>query len=577
MTSRFTPFVATLLMGLFAASSVALASPWIHTIASECDDNFALGDAETCGDMAVELGVEPDFNDAGQIAFSDATGIYRYDLMGGGLITLATYGQQDTTCGKANAGQMDAFGPAVRINDAGDVAWTAGLCYSDQPLVQPRCPDCPVDDDSVPNLCGQTLQRGLFAGNAYGFERMVHPGASLWEADFEMLEDGGVVAASFSADACDASGSTFALRRVDSGATLLAFGQAAPDGLGTFGHRHGPWSVTLNDTFVSFSGGKSAPELVHAFSQDGSPAGWSHLLDHTADKKAGFQTMLSCGGSMDIGPSSFSGGKGSKVKLGTVPTAAKPTKSRAGKSRAARCAMYTPIADAYNKPDLGCVACATEAPAVVWATRTVGHWGMDVPCGEGDKVLIEVDTATGGMVTELINLSTTPITTHPTWRIAPHTVTGATAADGIAVFSARFGPPGQEHTPALFAVDGQGMLRALTVAGDPLPDQYDRAFTDFGRPVVNADRMIGFHAEHQGSEGDRVGAIMIMVYIFPPAPPVCVGDLNFDGVVGSGDLMEVLASWGKCTGCDADLNDDGQVDQGDLTEILAGWGECNPS
>jgi hypothetical protein len=66
------------------------------------------------------------------------------------------------------------------------------------------------------------------------------------------------------------------------------------------------------------------------------------------------------------------------------------------------------------------------------------------------------------------------------------------------------------------------------------------------------------------------------------APSICPADIapagsGGDGVVGAGDLAELLASWGACPGCPADLapaGGDGVVDAADLAQLLAGWGAC---
>jgi V8-like Glu-specific endopeptidase len=59
-----------------------------------------------------------------------------------------------------------------------------------------------------------------------------------------------------------------------------------------------------------------------------------------------------------------------------------------------------------------------------------------------------------------------------------------------------------------------------------------------------------------------------------PEPNNCPPDLNGDGVVDGGDLLQLLASWGPCAGCPADLNGDNVVDGGDLLQLLAAWGPC---
>lgn len=52
-------------------------------------------------------------------------------------------------------------------------------------------------------------------------------------------------------------------------------------------------------------------------------------------------------------------------------------------------------------------------------------------------------------------------------------------------------------------------------------------------------------------------------------------DLDGDGVVGAGDLAQLLGSWGPCPAgeiCPADLDGDGTVGAGDLAALLGSWG-----
>jgi len=57
----------------------------------------------------------------------------------------------------------------------------------------------------------------------------------------------------------------------------------------------------------------------------------------------------------------------------------------------------------------------------------------------------------------------------------------------------------------------------------------------------------------------------------PPQPCPIGGDLDGDGVVGSGDLALLLAAWGECEGCGADLDGDGEVGGSDMAVLLASW------
>jgi len=62
--------------------------------------------------------------------------------------------------------------------------------------------------------------------------------------------------------------------------------------------------------------------------------------------------------------------------------------------------------------------------------------------------------------------------------------------------------------------------------------------------------------------------------VYEISAPECPGDVNEDGVVGSIDLAEILASWGYCQGCPADISGDDLVDVYDLCIVLADWGTC---
>lgn len=60
-----------------------------------------------------------------------------------------------------------------------------------------------------------------------------------------------------------------------------------------------------------------------------------------------------------------------------------------------------------------------------------------------------------------------------------------------------------------------------------------------------------------------------------PGVEVCPCDLNYDGVVGSGDVQVILDAWGEAEpGSIADLNGDGMVDGFDLGILLKCWRDC---
>lgn len=58
------------------------------------------------------------------------------------------------------------------------------------------------------------------------------------------------------------------------------------------------------------------------------------------------------------------------------------------------------------------------------------------------------------------------------------------------------------------------------------------------------------------------------------ACPACPADVDGNGIVNTGDLLQVLADFGFCNGCDSDVDGSGLVDTGDLLSVLAAWGDC---
>jgi hypothetical protein len=49
------------------------------------------------------------------------------------------------------------------------------------------------------------------------------------------------------------------------------------------------------------------------------------------------------------------------------------------------------------------------------------------------------------------------------------------------------------------------------------------------------------------------------------------GDLDGDGSIGMGDLLEIIANWGDCNGCLSDLDQNGTVSTSDLLALISLW------
>jgi len=54
----------------------------------------------------------------------------------------------------------------------------------------------------------------------------------------------------------------------------------------------------------------------------------------------------------------------------------------------------------------------------------------------------------------------------------------------------------------------------------------------------------------------------------------CVGDIDGDGSVAFGDLVQLLSAWGPCDACEEDLDGSGTVGFGDLVLLLSAFGPC---
>ena len=56
--------------------------------------------------------------------------------------------------------------------------------------------------------------------------------------------------------------------------------------------------------------------------------------------------------------------------------------------------------------------------------------------------------------------------------------------------------------------------------------------------------------------------------------PACPADINNDGSVDFGDLIQLISKWGNCPDCPEDINSDGEVNFTDLLQITSTWGPC---
>jgi hypothetical protein len=136
-------------------------------------------------------------------------------------------------------------------------------------------------------------------------------------------------------------------------------------------------------------------------------------------------------------------------------------------------------------------------------------------------------------------------------------------------------------------VDGDGDQDVLSASsGDDTVAWYDN---EGGNPPTFVARTIStgaggaqaVHAADLDGDGDTDVASASSIdgrvrWFENEQMTACPADLDGDGVVGFGDLLIVLATWGPCVGCTADIDDDRIVGFGDLLILLSTWGPCRP-
>jgi photosystem II stability/assembly factor-like uncharacterized protein len=119
--------------------------------------------------------------------------------------------------------------------------------------------------------------------------------------------------------------------------------------------------------------------------------------------------------------------------------------------------------------------------------------------------------------------------------------------------------------PRLFAGTGAGVFASFDGGVTWIKDGLDLPNVNIGDLVVDTGRDTILAGTY--GRGTWVADL-------PALPGTCPADLDDDGLVGIGDLLAVLSSWGTCPGCDADLDGDGLVSFADALELLAAWGPC---
>jgi hypothetical protein len=92
---------------------------------------------------------------------------------------------------------------------------------------------------------------------------------------------------------------------------------------------------------------------------------------------------------------------------------------------------------------------------------------------------------------------------------------------------------------------------------------------DYSEVEVDPVNGITFWAHHEYREASW------RTWVQAVTPPFHPADLNFDGMVGTADLLILLGEWGPCADCDdcpADLDGNCVVSTSDLLILLSAWG-----
>jgi len=93
--------------------------------------------------------------------------------------------------------------------------------------------------------------------------------------------------------------------------------------------------------------------------------------------------------------------------------------------------------------------------------------------------------------------------------------------------------------------------------------------------VPTANMRVRFGAADQPNDSvAEAGIDNFQLERFLCGDDVCIGDIDDDGAVGFGDLVQMLSAWGPCVACPEDLDGDDVVGFGDLVLLLSVWGAC---
>jgi hypothetical protein len=124
-------------------------------------------------------------------------------------------------------------------------------------------------------------------------------------------------------------------------------------------------------------------------------------------------------------------------------------------------------------------------------------------------------------------------------------------------------------------LDDSPRLRCGSPALEAANDTYLPA-DDFDLDLNPATTVLPFDRDDKAREVNDLD-----IGAFEHVLGACEADITGDGVVGTADLLAVIAAWGPCTGCPEDIavgscGGDGTVGTADLLSVIANWGlECS--